>query len=333
MRPDTPTIDGHRHILCPEAHEAASKLNRSRSNNYVGHAASAAVNLERSIDWNRKMSDAEESFADLASAGMDMAVLQPPPIGFYYWAEPSAGAELARMVNENTARWVRERPERFLGLAALPLQSVESALTEFDYAVLKLGLKGAAVTSNINGLGLDDKGFLPFFEKAAALDVPIFIHPDNAAGAERMRNYYLVNFLGYPLDTTIAAASLVYGGVLDRFPTLKICLAHAGGVLPFLLGRLEHGRAVRPEASGTEHPFPHYLKNFYVDSITFSAQTLRFVLSVMPEGHVFVGTDYPFDMGDLEAAASVKEAVKEAEGLASILGGTIERLMGLERRG
>ena len=145
-----------------------------------------------------------------------------------------------------------------------------------------------------------------------------------------MRKYYLINFLGYPVDSTLAAAQLIFGGVLDRFPGLKICLAHAGGVLPFIIGRFEHGRLVRPEAQKyCQHPVAYYLKNFYVDSITFRSETLRFVLETMPEGHVFLGTDYPFDMGDLSGVHSVTSAVGDPLQRREILWGSLERLMGL----
>ena len=172
--------------------------------------------------------------------------------------------------------------------------------------------------------------FFLSFEKVEDLGVPIFIHPNNPAGVERIRNYYLANFLGLPLESTIAAAQLVLGGVLDRFPKLKICLSHAGGVLPFLTGRLEHGQGVRPEAqTHYQHPFSYYLKNFYVDTITFRADTLRFVLEMMPPGHVFTGTDYPYDMADADPVGSVKAAVKDQGLLDAIFWKNLAAVLGL----
>jgi aminocarboxymuconate-semialdehyde decarboxylase len=162
------------------------------------------------------------------------------------------------------------------------------------------------------------------------LGVPIFIHPNNPAGIERVRKYYLTNFLCYPLETTIAAAQLVFGGVLDRFPNLKICLSHAGGVLPFLIGRLERGQSVRPEARDHyRHPFPHYLKNFYVDTITYRADTLRFVLELMPPGHVFLGTDYPYDMADTDPIGSVRTAAQDEGLLSQIFNNNLAVVLGL----
>jgi aminocarboxymuconate-semialdehyde decarboxylase len=325
-------IDGHRHVLCKDAQKMALRLDPIKATDYLDGAqeASAEINRKKAPAWNRKMTDIEEHFADMVGSGIDMGVLWPPPVGFYYWAEPLAGAELTRLINENVCRIISKKPGRFLGLAAVPLQDTDLAVRELPHAVRDLGLHGVAIASNVNGHTLDEEQFHPFFEEAENLDVPIFIHPHNAVGSERMRNYYLINFLGYPMDSTLAAVQLLFGGVLDRFPGLKICLAHGGGVLPFLLGRLEHGQSVRPEARELcAHPVSYYLRHFYMDSITFRPETLRFVLSMVPEGHVFMGTDYPFDMGDLDAVQSVKSAVTDETLLKQILSGTLRQIMGL----
>lgn len=325
-------IDGHRHVHLEEAMTAASKLDPVKSVNIYPPGVdprSEEINRQKAVDWSRKMSDFGENIDDLKNARMDMGILQPTQTMFFYWAEPAAAAELARMVNENTARGVRENPEHFLGLATLPLQDVDLAVQELTYAVQELGLRGVVTGSNVNGHGFDEDQFQAFFEKVEAFDVPIFIHPNDPAGTERVGYYYLANFLAYPLESAVTAAQLVFGGVLDRYPNLKICLSHAGGVLPFLLGRLEHGQSVRPEAQERcKHPFPHYLRNFYVDTITFRADTLRFVLEIMPEGHVFMGTDYPYDMADTDPVGSVEAAVGEEDSRENIFGGNLSQMMG-----
>ncbi len=324
-------IDGHRHILCLEAQRMAIRLDSTKATDYLDgvHEASAEINLKKAPQWNRKMTDPEEHFGDMVTSGIDVGVLWPPPVGFYYWTEPLAGAELARLINENTSKMVSKKPEHFLGLATVPLQDSLLAIQELNYAIKKLRLQGVAIASNVNGQGLDEEIFFPFFEEVEKSNLPIFIHPHHPPGAERMRKYYLINFLGYPMESTLAATQLIFGGVLDRYPNLKICLAHAGGVLPFLLGRLEHGQSVRPEAQKRcQHPVSYYLKNFYVDSITFRPETLRFVIETMPRGHVFMGTDYPFDMGDLQAVQSVRSAIADEDLLEEVLGGTLKRIMG-----
>ena len=326
-------IDGHRHVVLPDAITVAARLDPAKSSNIYPsglHEKSGEINRRKGVEWERKMRDFDENVADLKAAGMDMGVLQPTQTMFFYWAETTAAVELTRMVNEYTAQGVRQHPEHLVGLATVPLQNVDLAIEELTHSVQKLGLRGVVTGSNINGHGFDEEQFRPFFQKVEELDVPIFVHPNSPAGIERVRNYYLANFLGYPLESTVMAAQLVFGGVLDRYPNLKICLSHAGGALPFLLGRLEHGQSVRPEAQEhCKHRFHHYLKNFYVDTITFRADTLRFVLEIMPEGHVFMGTDYPYDMADTDPVNSVKSAVKDENLLSKIFGENLSVVMGL----
>jgi aminocarboxymuconate-semialdehyde decarboxylase len=330
---DIKKIDGHRHIVLLEAIAIAGKLNPAKSSHIYPSGLderSEQINRDKGRDWDRKMSDLDENLSDLHAAGLDMGILQPTQTMFFYWAESSAASELSRMVNEYTAREVRRYPDHFVGLATVPLQDTDVAVRELSFAVKELGLRGVVTGSNVNGRGFDEEAFLPFFEKAEELGAPIFIHPNNPAGVERIRKYYLANFLGLPLESTIAAAQLVFGGVLDRFPKLKICLSHAGGVLPFLVGRLEHGQSARPESRDHfQHPFSHYLENFYVDTITFRADTLRFVLELMPPGHVFMGTDYPYDMADTHPISSVKAVVQDEGLLNPIFGKNLAAVLGL----
>jgi aminocarboxymuconate-semialdehyde decarboxylase len=326
-------IDGHRHIVVKEAIAAASKVNAIKSSHIYPSGVnerSEKINRSKAGEWDRKMGDLEENLADLNAGGMDMGVLQPTQTLFFYWAQPAAAAELARMVNEFTAREVRKRPDRWIGLATVPLQETELAVRELSHAVGHLGLRGVVTGSNVNGRSFDDEAFLPFFAKVEELGIPLFIHPNNPAGIERIRDYYLANFLGLPMESTITATHLVFGGILDRFPDLKICLSHAGGVLPFLVGRLEHGQSVRPEAQERcSHPFSYYLKNFYVDTITFRPDTLRFVLELMPPGHVFLGTDYPYDMADADPVGSVKKAIPDDAQRSAVLERNLAAVLGL----
>jgi aminocarboxymuconate-semialdehyde decarboxylase len=326
-------IDGHRHIVVPEAIAVARKLDPAKSGHIYPSGLdprSEEINREKSTEWDRKMSNVDENVADLTAAGIDVGVLQPTQTMFFYWAEPTVAWELARMVNEHTAKAVKKRPGNLVGLATVPLQDANLAVRELTYAVEELGLRGVVTGSNANGRGFDEEALQPFLAKVADLGVPLFIHPNNPSGIERVRNYYLANFLAYPLESTILAAQLVFGGVLDRHPSLKVCLAHAGGVLPFLLGRLEHGQSVRPEArEHCQHIFSYYLKNFYVDTITFRRDTLRFVLEVMPHGHVFMGTDYPYDMADRNPVGSVKAAVEDKELLDQVMGENLAAVLRL----
>jgi aminocarboxymuconate-semialdehyde decarboxylase len=319
-------IDGHRHVLSTRAHEFAKSIDPRRYEQmYVGvDALSEKTNRERDLVWNRKMADPEENAADMLAAGMDFGVLQPSPIGYYYWADGENGAKLARLTNEFTAEVVARKPEHFCGVATLPMQDPARAIAEIDHAVGTLGLKGFAIGSNVRGRGYDDPGFFPVFERLNALGLPIFIHPNDPAGVERIKDYYLMNTLGYTLETTATAAKFVFSGMLDRLENLKFFLMHAGGTLPFLLGRLEHTQKVRPETGrNCQHMFSHYLKHFYVDTITFKTETLRFTAEIMPRGHLYMGTDYPYDMADVDPVGSVEAAFADPETRAQIFARTI----------
>jgi aminocarboxymuconate-semialdehyde decarboxylase len=323
-------IDGHRHILSTKAHDFAKSIDPRRYEQmYVGvDADSAKTNRERDLVWNRKMADPDENIADMLAAGMDYGVLQPSPIGYYYWADGEAGATLARLTNEFTAAVVARKPQYFCGVATLPLQDPRRALAELDYAVGTLKLKGIAIGSNVRGKGYDEPEFFPVFERVNELGLPVFIHPNDPAGVERIRNYYLMNTLGYTLETTATAAKFVFSGMLDRLENLKFFLMHAGGTLPFLLGRLEHTQKVRPEtAAHCKHMFSHYLKHFYVDTITFKTETLRFTAEIMPPGHLYMGTDYPYDMADVDPIGSVESAFADAGRREQIFAKTILDVM------
>ena len=323
-------IDGHRHILCPEAHELAKSIDPKRYEQmYPGvDPISEETNRERDRVWNRKMADPEENAADMQAAGMDFGVLQPSPIGYYYWADSENGAKLARLTNEYTARAIKQKPESFCGVATLPMQDPARAIEELEYAINTLKLNGIAIGSNVRGKGYDEEDFFPVFEKINALNVPIFIHPNDPAGVERISNYYLTNSLGYTLESTATAAKFVFSGMLDKLENLKILLMHGGGTLPFLLGRLEHTQQVRPEVSRyCKHMFSHYLKHFYVDTITFKTETLRFVAEIMPQGHVYMGTDYPYDMSDVDPIGSVEAAFDAADQREQVFNKTILELL------
>jgi len=326
-------IDGHRHMAYLEAITEAKKLDPEKSMNIYPkglNPKSGEVNREKGIAWDRKMGDFGENVEDLKAAGMDIGLLQPTQSMFFYWADREAAAELVRMVNEYTAKGTKEYPDSLIGLATLPLQHVDLAVKELTYCVDNLGMKGVAMGTNVNGHGFDEEQFDPFFKKVEELDIPIVVHPNDPSGIERVSNYYLANFLAYPMESAIFAAKLVFGGVFDRYPNLKVCLSHAGGVLPFLLGRLEHGQSERPESrEKCEHSFSHYLKNFYVDTITFRPDTLRFVLDIMPEGHVFMGTDYPYDMMDKDPVGSVRRAVEDEDLQEKIMCENLGRMLGM----
>jgi aminocarboxymuconate-semialdehyde decarboxylase len=266
--------------------------------------------------------------ADMDRAGVDMQILSlnPPMV---YWADAALGVRLARLYNDELAVTVSGRSDRLAGLATVPLQDVPEAVAELTRAIRELGLRGVYIGSNVCGKDLDHPDLLPFFAEAEALRAPVFIHPIDVLGVERLRSYYLHNGLGNPFDTAVAAARLIFGGVLDRFPRLQVCLAHAGGALPYLIGRLDRVYRVRKEAREKLRRSPGaYLRRFYYDTIAHHEAALRYLVGLVGSDRVMLGSDYRFDMGSLDPVAAVRALRPlSREDRSAILGGVALKLL------
>lgn len=278
----------------------------------------------------RHYHETKPRLADMDKAGVDMQVLSlnPPMV---YWADAALGARLAALYNDELAAAVAACPDRLAGLATVPLQDVPAAVAELTRAVRRLGLRGVYIGSNVCGKDLDHPDLLPFFAEAEALRAPVFIHPIDVVGGERLRPYYLHNGLGNPFETAVAAARLIFGGVLDRFPRLGVCLAHAGGALPYLVGRLDRVYRVRQEARGKVRRAPTaYLRRLYYDTITHHGQALQYLVGLVGADRVALGSDYRFDMGLLDPAGAVRglRSLSRA-GRSAILGGVAAKLLRL----
>ena len=252
--------------------------------------------------------------------------LMPPMV---YWADAALGLRVARIVNDALAEATRAHPDRFMGLATLPLQDPEAAVTEAERAVTELGCRGIYLGTNVRGKELTDPSFFPVFERIHALGAPIFLHPLNVIGSQRLTSYYLHNLLGNPFDTAVAAANLIFSGLLDRFPKLNICLPHAGGALPYLIGRLNHGWKVRQECKAMKKPPSSYLRRFTYDTISHAPEPLRYLINLVGADRVMLGSDYCFDMGyerPVEVVSALKLSSNDQE---KILGGNAARLLRL----
>ena len=233
----------------------------------------------------------------MAAQGIDAQVLCAPPFLFYYWLDARAGLDVIQLENDALAAVVRGDPEHFIGLGGVPLQDVRLSIAECE-RIERAGLHGVEIGSNVDGRDLDAPEFWPFFEAVEHLDLAVLIHGGNVAGGDRMDDFHLRNLVGFPLDATLAAARLIFAGVLDRFPRLRICVGQAGGFLPYVAGRLDHGYAVRPECRRViDRPPSEYLRRLYFDSITHSPRALGLLLDTVGPGRVMLGSDFPFDMG------------------------------------
>jgi len=277
----------------------ASCKRGSRQVAYTNNARNLALDPPQIYSIERRLKD-------MATQWVDMQVLSVPPFLFFYATGPAQCLELCQKINNALAETVQNYPDRFVALANLPMQEPEMAARELERSVRELGLRGAEICSNINGKNLDDKSFVPFYAKLQQLDVPVFIHPSNVLGADRLRPYHLQNLIGNPSDTAVAAASLIFGGVLKEFPRLKFYLAHGGGSCPYLRGRWEHGWQVRPEArANIDRPPSDYFRLLCFDSLVHSVPALNFLVETVGPARVMMGTDYPFDMGDRDPVKTV----------------------------
>src|SRR5438270_1635036 len=241
--------------------------------------------------------DIERRLADMADAEVDVQILSASPQTYLYGEEPALTAACAAIQNDQIAKLVAARPDRFLGIATLPMQAPEQAAAELRRAVRSLGLRGAMIGSNVEGRNLDHRELEPVWAAASELDVVLLIHPVNVGAADRLRSYYLNNLIGNPLDTTIAAACLVFGGVLERHPGLEVCLVHGGGFVPYQGGRWAHGWQVRPEPKVNIKQSPEpFIERFYYDTILHSPDSLAFLFGSAGPQRRLLGSDYPYAM-------------------------------------
>lgn len=228
-----------------------------------------------------------------------------------YGLPADEGIRWSTLLNDGLAEDIANTSSqlRFAGMATVPMQAPEAAARELERCVRQHGFRGAMICTNVGGENLDAPGFDVFWQQAQELRVPVILHPSNVALAARAPRYYLENLVGNPADTTLAAASLIFGGVLDRFPELQIVLVHAGGFLPYQWGRLNQGRRARRETDANNPGMPgEYLRRFFYDSIIFSPGALRYLVEVVGADRVLIGTDYPFVMSDMQPVQSLLSA-------------------------
>jgi len=271
-------------------------------------ARSAQINRGLMPALREPLRDPQRKIRDMEERKLAFSVLSSTPFAFYYEIEDDLAVELAQFQNDRLAAMVKQYAESFAAMATLPLQVPGAALKELKRTIDKLDLRGIEIGSHVGRRELGDQVFWPVYEVLEKEGLPMFIHPHHVAGMDRLQNYYLNNLIGNPLDTTIAAANLIFSGVLERYPNLKVILAHGGGQLPYIFGRLDHGYRVRPECKETVHQSPRqFLRNFYFDIITHSQEALRYLISLVGSDHVLLGTDYPYDMGDLNPVQTVSQ--------------------------
>jgi aminocarboxymuconate-semialdehyde decarboxylase len=245
--------------------------------------------------------DAEERIEEYGRGGVQVQVVSTIPVMFSYWAKSEDAAELARFLNEDIAAIVQKYPRHYVGLCTVPMQDPDLAIQVLEEAA-SAGHRGVQIGSNINGLNLGDARFFPFYEACERLGMALFIHPWDMMGKSDMERYWLPWLVGMPAETSRAACSMIFAGVLDKFPGLRVMFSHAGGSFLPTLGRIKHGHACRPDLVAVDNPKSPdtYLGKFWVDSITHDERLLKFILEMQGAQRICMGTDYPFPLGDLE---------------------------------
>ena len=321
-------IDFHNHYYPPEYLEALrsgpSRIQVSQDGegnpvlSYPGDY-NVAVRGHREIGFRQEVLDQE---------GVDRQVLTLTSPGTHL-DPPSRSVALARVVNDALAEVAAKRGKRFSALATLPMNDPEAAEKELARAARELGLPGAMLFSNIDGVALSDQRYWRLYEKAQELGAVFYIHPIHPAGVEAMLDYWLMPLIGFPLDTTLAAAKLVFSGVVERFPGLRWVLAHLGGAIPYLAERLDRGFEAFPECRAhIREPPSEYLKRFYYDTVNFDPRALRLAIEFAGADHLLAGSDYPHRIGSLRSMLAVigQLDVTEQE-RAGILGQNAARLL------
>jgi aminocarboxymuconate-semialdehyde decarboxylase len=333
----TKAIDMHTHVLADATVKLMQKEIPSLGLKMAPYDADNAVCEVAGVAYRpfpRGGHDIERRFKDMDAAEVDVHLLSAAPQTWLYGQEAAVGVTSSAIQNDEIARLAKEHPERFAGIATLPMQAPDKAADELRRAMRKLGLHGAMIGSNIGGKNLDDPSFEPLWAAAEELDAFMMIHPGNVAGADRLRSYYLGNLIGNPLDTTIAGACLIFGGVLERHPKLNFIMSHGGGFIPYQGGRWVHGWEVRPEPKAhVKHSPAPYLDRFLYDTILHAQAPLEFLISSVGANRVFLGSDYPYDMGTGECVRQVRAANISAADRDIILGGHAAKILSKIRLG
>ncbi|MBI5879143.1 MAG: amidohydrolase [Chloroflexi bacterium] len=323
-------LDMHAHVIPPEALREVNPAEEWRPRVFRDEQGKQKVDHGGVVIGaaTREFVHIDRILAEQRPAGVDVIALSPWTSLFNYERSTDDALRSGRLQNEAIARYVRDYPQQVAGYGTVPLQYPALAAREAAHVVKQLGLNGIEIGTNVNGVYLGDEKLLPFWEAVAALDTFVFVHPVPGVGGPLMRQYDLGNLYGNPAENGLTTASLIFGGVLERFPSLKICIAHGGGVLPYIIGRLDQGYRARARSKTIITRLPsEYLRMLYFDTITHSAEALRYLIAVVGADHVLLGSDYPFDMGYERPAELVNSLNLPPAEAQAILGASAARLL------
>ena len=328
-------VDVHCHVHYPPADEMvkhAFSPDKEPAARFA-NALSRATNQKQMENVHVCLTSVEQRLRDMDKMGVDVQAISCSPFQFKYSLDPELGAKAARAINEHLAEIVQKHPTRFVALANVPLQAPDAAAAELEYCVKRLGFRGVEIGTNVAGQEVS-RGRDAFWAKVQELDVMVFMHPNGFTGGERLAEHYFINVIGNPLDSTVAIAYLVFDGILERFPKLKIVAAHGGGYVSHYPGRMDHVWGARADARTVLKKTPRWsLARLYWDTIVFDREQLRHLVNLWGADHIVVGTDYPYDMGSYDPRGFVGGSafLKDAD-RAKIMGLNAARLLKITGR-
>jgi aminocarboxymuconate-semialdehyde decarboxylase len=330
------TIDIHCHLATPASRRPVEPYRRPEHEpyDYFMGADSAAHNATMVRGIMPALTDPAARIEHMDRMGIEIQGLSTFVSEYFYWAPPRVGAESARIQNDNLAAAAASSPDRFVAVGAtVPLQDVDLAITEMDRAVDELGFRGLQIGGTVEAANLDEPRFQPFWAAVEAKRVPVILHPNGYPESQRLGDYFLVNCIGNPLETMVAATRLIFSGLFEEYPGIELVLLHGGGYLPFYASRADHTWQVRPETRSRipDHPPSHYMKKLHYDTVVFQPLYLRHLVEVVGVDHVLLGTDFPFDMSETDPLGLVAatEGLSD-EDRAAISGGNAARLYRLD---
>jgi aminocarboxymuconate-semialdehyde decarboxylase len=328
-------IDIHTHILpknWPDLKEKYGYGGFVRLEHYRPHCARMMIDSEVFREVQDNLWDPEVRMKDCKIHNVDVQVLSTVPVMFNYWAKPEHSLDLSMILNDHIASVVNDYPDRFAGLGTLPMQSASLAARELERCIKDLGLSGVEIGTHIQGKNLDDDSLFEVFEAAEELGAAVFVHPWDMLGKERMSKYWTPWLVGMPAETSLAICSMIFGGVFERLKKLRVCFAHGGGSFPITIGRIEQGFKVRPELVAVKNNINprKYLGAFYLDSLVHDAEALKYLIRLIGEDRVIMGSDYPFPLGEhqpgklIESMKDLTDKVKQ-----NLLGKNAQQFLGM----
>lgn len=244
--------------------------------------------------------DPKVRIKDCDHTNVDVQVLSTVPVMFSYWAKPNDTLDLSKYLNDHLASVINDYPDRFLGFGTLPMQSPGLAVKEMERCIKDLKLSGIEIGSHVNDWNLDNENLFPIYEAAEELGAAVFVHPWDMMGKEKMPKYWLPWLVGMPAETSLAICSMIFGGVFEKFKKLKVCFSHGGGSFPITIGRIEHGFNVRPDLVAIDNKTNprEYLGKFYLDSLVHDEMALKYLVELVGDEKIVLGSDYPFPLGE-----------------------------------